>query len=197
MPNRQAIPELRVEDFDFDLARKDNLTFATAQLQQAGAEIDAGAVDESAAFNAFAQNDQVLSDVDSSIAALHAATATNAVIIAGGRGRRPGRHLVGPFDGILALVDRYAAEISGSTAPRSKRLTDFANVNTIAGTPLIDLTYDNPPATSSGGGTSALPPNVGPGLTRPPAQNVPRPDYQQGPAQSTADGTAPAATGGS
>lgn len=154
-----VVNTLRLEDFDFDLAKKDNLVFVDSQLREAGAHIDAAAVDEADAFAAFAQNDVVLESADQELNSLPGQ----------GRGKcfkfvicfpRRGIYSVGPiFQPIVDGLTKYTKELTDSATRRGAIVTDFADSNTLANTPLVYLTYDNPPAPSSGGGQ--LPPGVG------------------------------------
>lgn len=169
-----VVNPLTPEDFDFDLAKKDNLVFVDSQLREAGAHIEAAAVDEQDAMNAFAQNDVVLDSADQELNSLPGQ----------GRGKcikfvicfpRRGVYSVGPiFQPIVDGLTKYTKELTDSATRRGAIVTDFTDSNQLANTPLVYLTYDNPPAPSSGGGQ--LPPGVGRRLDgNPRLENLPIP----------------------
>lgn len=180
MADAPAIRELRIEDFDFDLARKDNLTFANNELAPAGAEIDAGAQDEADAFAAFAQNDFVLQDLQLTVAAQ-----LDAQLVAtphpGAKGQvnrqRPPTGLFGDF---TERVVKYLKELTSSSDVRAGILKNFADSNTIAATPLADLTLNAPPANAGSAPPAGMPPGTG-GTPRANLQ-VPRLAHDQAPA---------------
>ncbi len=136
MADGRTIRELRVDEFDFDLARKDNLVFANRELSEASAHIDAAAADERAAFDAFAQHDAAVADLPG-----HVASTLEAARYA-----------------VAQTTNTYVQELAGSAAARAKIVSDFADSNTLAEQPLVNLTYDSPPSPSPA--QNQLPPGV-------------------------------------
>lgn len=175
-----AIRELRLDDFDFDLARKDNLVFANNELAPAGAEIDAGAQDEADAFAAFAQNDFVLEDMNLTVTAQIDAqyAAAPHPVVKGQVIRRTAP--TGLFGDLTERVVKYLKELTSSGDVRASIVKNFADTNTIAATPLVDLTLNAPPANAGQGPPAGIPPGTG-GNPRRNVQ-VPTPAHDQAPA---------------
>ncbi len=159
MADRRAIRELRIDEFDFDLARKDNLAFANRELGEAGAHIEAAAADERDAFDAFAQHDAAVADLPG-----HVTNTLEAAQYA-----------------VAQTTNTYVTELAGSSETRAKIVSDFIDSNELARAPLVNLTYDSPPAPAPA--QNQLPPGVarrlGDGdLYGPP--DVPLPKHDQG-----------------
>lgn len=154
-----AVNPLRVEDYDFNLTKKDNLDFANSQLREAGAHIDAAAVDEADAFSAFAENDNVLAGMDTELGSIPGQVPLRCF-----RGEacfpKRGVWSTGPiFQPIVDSVNKYGGELTSSAPHRGAIVSDFTDSLTVANTPLVYLTYDNPPAPAPAG--TPLPPGVG------------------------------------
>lgn len=180
MADAPAIRELRIEDFEFDFTRQDNLVFANNELAPAGAEIDAGAQDEADAFAAFAQNDFVLEDMNLTVTAQ-----LDAQLVAAPHPVAKGQVIrrtapTGLFGDLTERVVKYLKELTSSTDARAGILKNFADSNTIAATPLVDLTLNAPPANAGSGPPAGMPPGTG-GNPRRNVQ-VPTPAHDQAPA---------------
>lgn len=190
-----VVRPLALEDFDFDLTKKDNLAFADSQLREAGAHIEAAAVDEADAINAFAQNDAVLNSADQEINSFPGVSRGKCfrfIICFPRRGVSSVEPIFQPIiDGLL----KYTKELTDSATRRGAIVSDFTDSNQLANTPLVYLTYDNPPAPSPGG--PQLPPGVGRRLDgNPRLENLPIPPIKHDLGATPAGGSPAASTPG-
>jgi len=137
---------LRAEDFDFSLARKDNLDFVNSQLQEAGAHISAAAVDEAEAFYAFNQTDAVSDAIDQEFGLLPHHDKGKCGRFHWCPPRFPVYSAADTFSTVTQGLEKYLGELSNSGDKRTVIVSDFTDTNTLSNTPLVYLTYDNPPA---------------------------------------------------
>jgi hypothetical protein len=176
---------LRAEDFDFNLAKKDNLDFASSTLQEAGAHMEAAAVDEAEALYAFGQTDSVSDAIDQELGTLPHHEKSKCGLLHWCPPHTPVYSAVDTFAPVTIGLEKYLGELSNSGDKRTVIVSDFTDTNTLSNTPLVYLTYDNPPAPAPD--PAPLPPGParnldgGPGLREIPIPPITH-DFQPAPA---------------